>query len=207
MLGEHFESCGPGNQTQLYGGFGINAVLDLQTAYADVQCLELTRHSQCVRVGIPPFPRSCRTNFPLDDYASNGVITSVKTHDLLLQDVSIHGFTYRGIIGAIGEQLRKPRDNCLQRVGRLDFDDGSATHMVNAVLNLNYVTVEWNGCNQMYPALNQSRGASGCYSQQSGDWKDGIGSPGGTCITAHVDHSIFRYNTQDGFDLPSQRYR
>ncbi len=59
------------------------------------------------------------------------------------------------------------------------------------------VTIEWNGCNQAYPGA----GAISCYGQSDGGYGDGIGTPAGTCLTAHVDHSTFRYNTQDGYDM------
>lgn len=198
ILGEHYASCSANNATQLFGGYGVGAVLNLEAAYIDVQCLELTRHSNCVRIGVPAYPSGCRSDFPLDDYASNGIFTSTKTHDLLLQDLWIHGFTSRGIIGAIGGAVTARNvDIAYNGASGWDFDDGHATPMVNAVLNLDHVTVEWNGCNQAYPGS----GAASCYGQSTGGYGDGIGTPAHTCITANVDHSTFRYNTQDGFDF------
>ena len=198
ILGENYGGCSAQNKTQLFGGFGVGAVLSLRSAYVDVQCIELTRHSNCIRMGAPAYPSNCKTDFPLDDYASNGIIMNTSTHDVLLQDMWIHGFTSRGIIGPIGGLVTALRVVIAYNGGAgWDFDDGKGTPMVHAVLNLDHVTVEWNGCNQAYPGS----GAISCYGQSSGGYGDGIGTPAHTCITAHVDHSIFRYNTQDGFDF------
>ena len=199
ILGENYASCNASNKTQLFGGFGVSVVLPLNGAqYVDVGCIELTRHSQCIKYGSPANPGNCNTGYPLDDYATNGITTDTHTHDILLQDMWIHGFTSRGIIGPIGGTVTAERvDIAYNGAAGWDFDDGSATPNVNGVLNLDTVTIEWSGCNQAYPGT----GAVSCYSQSTGGYGDGIGTPGGTCLTTHVDHSTFRYNTQDGFDM------
>ena len=200
ILGANYANCGsPASMTQLHAGYGVNIALNLNGAkFVDIKCIELTRHSQCIKFGNPAVPSGCRTSFPLDDYASNGITTTNQTHDILLQDMYIHGFTSRGIIGPIGGTVTATRVDIAYNGGAgWDFDDGSSTPMINGVLNLSYVTIEWNGCNQAYPGT----GAISCYSQSTGGYGDGIGTPGGTCIAATVDHSIFRYNTQDGLDM------
>ncbi len=199
ILGENFGSCSQSNMTQLYGGYGVFETLNLQGAkYLTLQCIELTRHSQCARFGVPVYPSSCSSNPPLDDYATNGIVTDTGTQDVTLQDMWIHGFTSRGIIGPIGGTVNATRVNISYNgAAGWDFDDGIATPNVNGAINLSYVTVEWNGCNQAYPGP----GAVSCYGQSSGGYGDGIGTPTGTCLTAYVDHSTFRYNTQDGYDM------
>jgi hypothetical protein len=199
ILGENYASCGPGKQTQLFGGFGLGTVIGIVSTHdVDIECIELTRHSQCTKFGVPSIPGDCHTGYPLDDYASNGMGTNNQTRDILLQDVWIHGFTSRGIIGSIGGTITAKRVNISYNGGAgWDFDDGNSTPSINGAINFDYVTIEWNGCNQAYPGT----GAISCYSQSTGGYGDGIGTPGGTCITSHVDHSIFRYNTQDGFDM------
>jgi hypothetical protein len=199
ILGENYGSCSQSNMTQLYGGFGVVQALRLDGAqYVDVQCIELTRHSQCTFYGVPAYPANCSRTYPLDDYATNGMTTTNTTHDVLLQDMWIHGFMSRGIIGPIGGTVSATRVDIAYNGGAgWDFDDGSATPSVNAVVNFSYLTVEWSGCNQAYPGT----GAVSCYSQSTGGYGDGIGTPAGTCLSANVDHSIFRYNTQDGYDM------
>jgi hypothetical protein len=143
-------------------------------------------------------PGPCNTQYPLDDYATIGIATNTSTHDILLEDMYIHGFTSRGINGPIGGTINATRvDIAYNGAAGWDFDDGNATPNINGVINLSYVIIEWNGCNQAYPGT----GAVSCYSQSTGGYGDGIGTPAGTCLSATVDHSIFRYNTQDGFDM------
>jgi len=205
IYGENYGNCNSGGVTdqakltQLYGGYAVWSALNLSGAkYVDVECIELTRHSQCVRFGSPAFPSYCSSNFPIDDYASNGITTDVNTHDVLLQDMWIHGFTSRGIIGPIGGTVTARRvDIAYNGAAGWDFDDGKATPNINGLVNLIGVIIEWNGCNQAYPGA----GAISCYGQSDGGYGDGIGTPAGTCLTAHVDHSTFRYNTQDGYDM------
>jgi hypothetical protein len=109
----------------------------------------------------------------------------------------IHGFTSRGIIGPIGGAVTATRVTIgYNGAAGWDFDDGGATPSINGLLNATNLTVEWNGCNQAYPGT----GAVSCYSQSTGGYGDGIGTPAGTCISTNVTQSIFRYNTQDGYD-------
>ncbi|WP_158941616.1 choice-of-anchor Q domain-containing protein [Granulicella sp. S190] len=206
ILGENYASCSDGvgvtdrsKLTQLYGGHGVWSAINLRGAkFVDIQCIDLTRHSQCIRIGSPALPSGCNTSYPLDDYASNGIITDVNTHDILLQDMWIHGFVSRGIIGPIGGTVTANRVNIAYNGGAgWDFDDGNSTPNRNGTINLTYTTIEWNGCNQAYPGP----GVISCYSQSSGGYGDGIGTATGTCLSAHVDHSTFRYNTQDGYDM------
>ncbi len=208
ILGRNYASCKVGNaadptqMTQLFGGYGAGAVLNLTGAqFVDVECLELTRHSQCIRHGSPSYPSGCSSSFPLDDYDSEGVITDTSTHDLLLQDMWIHGHTDRGIIGPIGGTVTALRTTIsYNAMAGWDFDDGKATPIVNGQWNFLYSTIEWNGCNQEYP-ITHANPAISCYGQSSGGYGDGVGTPAGTGLNANVDHSTFRYNTQDGLDL------
>ncbi|WP_158943832.1 putative Ig domain-containing protein [Granulicella sp. S190] len=199
ILGENYASCTQANMTQLYGGHAVWADIDLRGAkYVTIQCLNLTRHSQCIIYGSPASPGDCSNNYPIDDYAVQGLVTNTSTHDVTLTDMWIHGFPSRGILGPIGGTINATRVDIAYNGGAgWDFDDGQQTPNINGVINLSYVTVEWNGCNQAYPGT----GAVSCYSQSTGGYGDGIGTPAGTCLTAHVDHSTFRYNTQDGYDM------
>lgn len=205
ILGGNYASCANGNVTdrstltQIFGGFGVGTALNLGGAqYVDVECLEITSHSQCINHGKPRLPRGCSHGSPLDDYDSEGIRTDVNTHDVLLQDLWIHGHTDRGIIGPIGGEVTARRvDIAYNGMAGWDFDDGNSTPSPNGVWNFIYSTIEWSGCNQIYPGA----GADTCYGQSDGGYGDGVGTPPGTCLTANIDHSTFRYNTQDGLDL------
>ncbi len=209
ILGENYQSCGTSSTTdkskltQLFGGFGLGTVLSLGGAqYVDVECLEITRHSDCITHGSPRFPSTCSNNTaPIDDFDSDGVTTNTSTHDLLLQDMWIHGHTDRGIIGPIGGLVTCLRcDISYNGMAGWDFDDGGATPSPNGTWVFNYSTISWNGCNQEYP-LTDTYPAISCYSQSTGGYGDGVGTPPGFCMNVSIDHSNFSYNTQDGLDL------
>lgn len=208
ILGENYASCSSGNATirskltQIFGGYGVGTALNLSGAqYVQVECLEITRHSQCITHGSPAYPSGCRTSYPLDDYDSDGISTSTGTRDVLLQDIWDHGHTDRGIIGPIGGVVTCLRcDIGYNGMAGWDFDNGSSTPSVNGVWNFSYSTIEWNGCNQQYPAVDPIPAIS-CYGQSNAGYGDGVGTPPGMCLTANIDHSVFRYNTQDGLDL------
>lgn len=184
--------------TQIFGGYGAFGVLDLSgSAFVDITGVELTRHSQCTIYGSGT-PAFCNKNYgTMDDYALNGIITSNSTHDVLMQNMNIHGFASRGIIGAIGgtETMVNVRISTNGGAGR-DFDDGSATPSVNGLINWTGVTIEFSGCNQAYP----SGLPASCYGQSNAGYGDGVGTPNSTCLAVNVMSSTFRYNVQEGLD-------
>ena len=210
ILGKNYASCNVGNagdstkMTQLFGGHGIYAVLNLNGAQnVQVQCLELTRHSSCVVHG-SPLPNDCHVptaDGGIQDYDGDGIVTNHKTSGILLQDMWIHGHTDRGIIGPIGGAVTANRINIdTNGMAGWDFDDGASTPSVNATLTMHYSTIQFSGCNQEYPLVDKVPVAS-CYDQNSGGYGDGIGTPTGSGLNVSIDHSVFQYNTQDGADL------
>ncbi len=203
ILGENYADCTrDASKTEIFGGFGVYAAMNLGGAqYVDVQCLNITRHSQCIVHGSPAFPGECNRNGPVDDYDSEGINTDAKTRDVLLQDLWVHGHTDRGIKGPIGGVVTANRvDIAYNGMAGWDFDDGNSTPSVNATLNFINSVIEWNGCNQEYP-ITHSYPAISCYGQSSGGYGDGIGTPANMGLDVNIDHSIFRYNTQDGEDF------
>ena len=211
ILGENYESCSNGTVTnrskltQIFGGFAVGTAFNLtDTQYVDVACIEITRHSQCVRSGVPPYPSGCSSSFPLDDFDTDGIATNNKTANVTMTDLWIHGHTSRGIIGPIGGPVTCLRCTISYNgMAGWDFDDGRSTpYGPGAAWNFLYSIIEWNGCNQEYP-ITHANPAISCYGQSDGGYGDGVGTPAGTGtgMSVTVDHSIFRYNTQDGLDL------
>ncbi|WP_433974176.1 beta strand repeat-containing protein [Tunturiibacter lichenicola] len=208
ILGENYAACSSGGVTtrsqltQIFGGFGVTEALNLTGAkFVDVECLEVTRHSQCIAFGSPAIPATCSSGSPTDDYDSDGVHTDNTTHDLLMQDLWIHGHIGRGIKGPIGGLVTCLRcDIAFNGGAGWDFDDGNATPIVNGNWQFLYSTIEWSGCNQEYPAVHAIPVVS-CYGQSTGGYGDGVGTPHGTGLSATIDHSKFIYNTQDGLDF------
>jgi len=199
ILGENYAQCTA--KTQLFGSYAVAAVMNLKGAqYVDVQCLEITDHAQCTRVGASAYPARCNSGYPLSDYAGSGVVTDAHTHDIVLQDLDIHGLTSRAILGPIGGLITVNRVRMAYNGGAgWDFDDGNGTHSVNGQVNASYLTVEWNGCNEEYPVTHAGPAIS-CYDDNSGGYGDGVGTPN-TPLDFTCDHCTFRYNTQDGLDL------
>jgi hypothetical protein len=201
ILGENFAGCNATNKTQIFGGFGIATPFDLSGAqFVDIQCLEITRHSNCIIYGSPAFPSGCAGQTPVADFDSDGIHTNMQTHDVLLQDLWIHGHTGRGIKGPIGAGpvTCERCDLAYNGEAGWDFDDDYGTpNAPGATWNFFDSIIEFSGCNQDYP--DQTHAIS-CYSQSSGGYGDGVGTPGGTCLNTNINNSIFRYNTQDGMD-------
>lgn len=208
ILGRNWEHCSAGSQpdkskmTEVFGGHGAGTALNLSGAqYTDVECINIARHSDCARHGDPRLPKDCRNDPPMDDYDSEGITTDNHTHDVLLQDLWIHGHTDRGIIGPIGGLVTANRvDISTNGMAGWDFDDGRGTPSINGVLHMADSTIEWSGCNQQYPATSPIPVAT-CYGQSNGGYGDGIGTPANYGMDVVIDHSVFRYNVQDGEDF------
>ena len=77
--GENYANCS--NKTQLYGGNTVNAIFNLRGANnVQIQCIEITDHSQCAVLGVRK-PLSC-SNTAIDDFAKSGILTDQNTHDI-----------------------------------------------------------------------------------------------------------------------------
>jgi hypothetical protein len=201
LLGENYRSCN--QKTELYGGFGLGTIINLNgSKNVDVECLELTDHSQCTRFGGGhPVSEGCNSSYPLSDYAQRGIVTNAETAGVVLKNLDIHGLTSQGIIGAIGGDVTADHVRIAFNGGAgWDFDDGRGTKSApGAIVHASYLTVEWNGCNEEYP-ITHAAPAFSCFDQDSGGYGDGVGTPD-TQLNFTCDHCTFRYNTQDGLDL------
>lgn len=195
--GENYASCT--TKTQLFGGYSVNGVFNLRdTNHVQLQCLEITDHSQCTTIGIRK-PISCDAGI-IDDFAKTGILTNQNTHDVTLQDLDIHGMRDNGINGAIGGSVTATRVRiAFNGSSGWNFDDGFSTKSVDGQMKWSYVTIEGNGCIEEYP-IAHTFPAAYCYDDGNGGYGDGVGTPD-TQISFAVDHSVIRYNTQDGLDL------
>ena len=199
FLGENYQHCT--SRPVFFGGYGVDRVLDLSgSAYVDVQCLDITDHGSCAHIGNS---NHCRTDFPLDDYASNGVVTGHETHDIQLIDLNIHGLSSNGIRGPVNGNISATRVRIAGNSGAgWNFDDGAGTSS-QGTITLSEVTVEWNGCSEEYPITHRLP-FHHCSDDNSAGYGDGIGTATSTSAAGwqwRVDQSTFRYNTQDGLDL------
>jgi len=200
ILGENYASCT--TKTQLFGGYAVGTVINLAgTQNVDVQCLEISDQSQCSREGTTAADNvQCSSSYPLDDYASVGIGTDNTTANVLLQDLNIHGLVSRAMLGPIGGTVTVKNVRMAYNGGAgWDFDDGNGTPSVNGNVLATGLTVEWNGCNEEYPIVDANP-ALKCFDQDSAGYGDGLGTPN-TPLNFTCDNCLFRYNTQDGFDL------
>ena len=210
ILGLNYASCtSPSAKAHINAGYGVARALSLDgTSYVDVQCIELTDHAQCSRVGATQFPSTCSSSYPLDDYATGGIDTTSTTTNILMQDMDIHGFTHYGLFGPIGTGITMTRVNVnFNGSAGWEFDDGYASQNgPNASINASYVTMTGNGCNEEYP-ITHAFPAISCYDDASGGFGDawsaqGTGRGGEMAyLSMTCDHCVVNYNTKDGFGM------
>lgn len=208
ILGQNYANCSTGGATnrpqlaQLFGGGGLGTVINMQGArYVDFECIEVTRHSQCIQHGTPAYPSVCVLG--TDDFDSNGIATDAKTSNLLLQDVWIHGHTTSGISGPIGGLITMNRvDVSFNGIAGWNFDDGHNTpDAPGSAIDAHYVTMEGNGCNEEYPIVHPFPAVS-CYDLESQGFGDSWSGQDTALDSFTCDHCSQFYNTKDGFIGP-----
>jgi hypothetical protein len=202
VLGVNYASCAsPTAKAHVNGGFGVGAVFSLVgTSYVDVACFDVTDFSNCGEAGQA---NSCHKNFPVGDYASNGILTNNTTTNTTITDVNIHGVASAGMLGATGDGVVVTRVSVSGNASSgWNMDDGSGATGSGHLILSNF-TAQWNGCAEEYPIVDALPYAD-CTDDNSGGYGDGIGTATATsnpAWTISVDHSTAANNTQDGFDL------
>jgi hypothetical protein len=205
--GENFANCTVnaktrtvGNATQLFGGFATTSVLDLSgTTGVKVQCLELTDHGSCVFWGSG---NQCSKNYPLSDYAQNGIQTSNKTTNLSVTNVVIHGFVNTGWFGPTGNGTVLTNIGWWGNVGanvNMDLGDGTTG---TGTLAVNHFYCGWSGFSEEYPIIDPLPFFNGL-DQNSGGYGDCFGTATAVSSPAWLlsfNYGIFEYSTQDGLD-------
>jgi hypothetical protein len=198
------------NLTQLYGGFGLFEVLNLQsTQYVDFQGFELTTHNgKCSTAGIPALGGGCKNTPPYADYASHGIATNNTTANITFQDDYIHGMNADGLFGPIGGPITMTRTFVgFNGLAGWNFDDGLGTpDAAGSALNWHHTIWEGNGCQEEYPIVDTFPAVS-CYSPSSGGFGDAISGQGGAGGSSVLDSFIADdyqaiLNTKDGFIGP-----
>ncbi len=213
ILGANYANCGPGRKTAIFGGFATLAVINLQaTSYVDVQCLDITDHSSCIKHGTAGLPSRCNNNVPISDYANSGIITVTNgvsnqlSGNILLQDLDIHGFPEDGIGGAIGGAITMTRvtDNYNGFAG-WDFDFRTSGNGIPnnplASITASYVTMWGNGCNEEYPIVDPIP-ITYCYSISNGGFGDAWSGQDSDLASMTCDHCLIAWNVKDAFFGP-----
>ena len=201
ILGGNFASCAaPAAKTQLHGGYGVSNVLNLAGAsYVDVACLDITDFSSCGKSGQA---NGCKTGYPLDDFASNGIALSRQTTHTNLTDLRIHGLAVSGIQGATGDGVVMTGLEVLGNASAgWNADSGDGTTGTGSLLVQKF-NLSWNGCAEEYPQVH-SLPYTDCTDQEHGGYGDGFGTATVASVPgwqAHFDQGVVSYNTQDGLD-------
>lgn len=120
--------------------------------------------------------------------------------NVVLQDLDLHTFDSRGVIGNIAGLWTATRVELeFNEQAGWDFDNNSGNPFTGGVFVGSYLGIDWNGCNGQFPASNPIP-VNQCFDQDSGGYGDGVGTPT-TQMNWSCDHCRATYNTQDGFDL------
>jgi hypothetical protein len=224
ILGQNYASCSTGNTTnnssltQIFGGFGVGEAINLAGAkYVDLECLEITRHSQCIArssvyngagwhdpMQLNPGTSMCGAG---DDTDSDGIVTDQNMHDITMQDLWIHGHASAGLQGPIGGLVTMKRVNIsFNGMAGWNFSDSSASgdtpNAPSAAVNASYVTMTGNGCFQEYPIVHTQFPAVACYDLYSGGFGDSWSGQDTDFASFSCDHCVQNYNTKDGFIGP-----
>ena len=194
-------SCPDGTQKVLInGGYGAGDVFGLNgSQYVDMIGLDISDLAQCGLAGIA---NGCDRGSPVyDDYASEGVTSSIGTGNVTLTDIRIHGLGADGWHGPIGGNVTFNRVYVgFNGNGGLNLDNGSGTGSSGGMFTINNSIIEWSGCIEEYPVVDAIP-ALKCFDQSSGGYGDAIGTPTNDGASFTIYKTIVRYSTQDGIDL------
>ena len=165
----------------------------------EVDCLELTDHSDCVYAHGHAWggtELTCNSeSYPFGDWAGGGIYAE-DASGVGLKNLDIHGFAHYGIWAG------RLRDWTLEDVrvagnGWVGWDgDISGSDSNTGKMTFRHVTVEWNGCAETYP----DEEPTGCWAQTAGGYGDGIGT-GATAGDWTFEDCRILHNTSDGLDL------
>ncbi|MCK5580811.1 MAG: right-handed parallel beta-helix repeat-containing protein, partial [Candidatus Omnitrophica bacterium] len=178
---------------ELWGTERITKILNLDgTSNVEIQCIEVTDHSDCQEHG----PNPCnRSSFPFGDWGQTG-LTASDSDNVLLKNVNIHGMGYRGVYAGRlsnwtvedSKIVSNPFVGWDGDIDGSDYNTGTMTFI--------RTEVKFNGCGETYPEQQPYN----CYSQDQGGYGDGFGTgfTGGDWVFYECDIS---HNASDGLDL------
>ena len=190
---------------QLWANGGARAILSLhRAANIEINCLELTDHSPCIKshnhAGNAKGETSrCSSESPFGSWGENGIVAS-DASNVVLRQLNIHGMAANGVNA--GRLKDWTLDRVILRANGWAGWDGNISHGRPAGSSnsgrINFLggEIAWNGCGERYPGTD----IFGCWAQQQGGYGDGLGTPasGGEWL---FDGVRIHHNTSDGLDL------
>nr|WP_311719288.1 putative Ig domain-containing protein [Edaphobacter lichenicola] len=218
ILGQNAGNCHDSGHTHLVNPTilsGIDAafvVLDTRgTDYVDISCIEITQPDTCTMVAGAGQCTDSKNYVRYGGLLLN-YLTQQGPSNLTLQDLAIVGTAGSGILGS---KLNKSSSDVFSATdvyvignGQAGWngDGGGCNTSCETVgtMNISYATIDWNGCVAVKPydmtKPDTQNAFNYCYGQESGGYGDGFVQIAAGNMTMNVDHSHFRWNTQDGFD-------
>jgi hypothetical protein len=223
VKGQNYGSChtaghtGLVNPTVIEGINGIFAGLNVQgTNGVTISCVEITQPDNCTSAGIGFGPGQCSTSSNYITVA--GLVLEYQTAqgpaNLTLTDFAAVGLEGRGIMGSHLNRLSTDTFTAsdIYIIGNgqagWDGDGGGCGTSCESVgtMNVSYADIEWNGCLALKPyniGISPETAPNSfnyCYGQSTSGYGDGFVQIAAGNLTLNMTHSMFKYNTQDGFD-------
>ncbi|HEX3969456.1 MAG TPA: Ig domain-containing protein, partial [Edaphobacter sp.] len=205
------------NPTIFSGLNGVFAVLQVGgTNGVTISCIEVTQPDTCTSAGSGQGPGQCTSASNYVGYA--GLMLAYQTGqgpaNMTLTDFAVVGASSRGIMGShinlLSTDTFTASDIYVIGNGQAgwDGDGGGCNTSCESVgsMNLSYLDIEWNGCMAVKPyniGLSPETAPNAfnyCYGQNTSGYGDGFVQLAAGNLTLNVTHSMFKYNTQDGFD-------
>ena len=207
--------------TILSGINGVFAVMDVQgTTGVSLSCIEMTQPDNCSRSGVGSGGGcSNSANFISTAGLILEYLTAQGPRNLTMTDIAVDGTAVDGILGShlntMSGDVITGSDIYLIGNGHAGWNSdgsgcGTSCESIGT-MNLSHLDVEGNGCVLLKPfdvshslpggfLGNGSNSFDLCFGQNTGGYGDGFVLIAAGAFTVNIDHSIFKYNTQDGFD-------
>jgi hypothetical protein len=203
------------NPTILSGINGVFTVLGVQgTSGVTISCIEVTQPDNCTSAGAGHGPGQCTSSSNFVNYA--GLVLEYQTGqgpaNMTLTDFAVIGTANRGIMGShlnlTSTDVFNASDIYLIGNGQSgwDGDGGGCNNSCESVgtMNISYADIELNGCLSLKPynfSIPPSQNPFNyCYGQNTSGYGDGFVQIAAGDLKLNIDHSAFKYNTQDGGD-------
>lgn len=191
ILGKGWDS-GCTSPTQLWGTERANLIINLNgSSNVELQCLDITDHSDCQVQG----PKPCnRDTLPAGPWAKEGISAS-DSSNVLIKNVSIHGL-FAGIhAGRLKNWTLEDSKIVNNSFVGWDGDIGAYNSSNSGYMNFNRVKVQYSGCGETLGLQ-----PFNCYSQDQGGYGDGLGTHQ-TSAKWTFNDCDFSHNVSDGLDL------
>lgn len=195
ILGKGWDN-GCNQPPQLWGTERADRVLNLLgSSNVEVQCLEVTDHSDCQEFG----PKACnRDTAPYGQWASKGLFAA-DSSNVLIKNVNIHGMAHHGVHAARLKDWTVEDSKIFANsfVG-WDGDMGATASSNSGTITFTRTAIKYSGCSETYPGPGLV--PFNCYSQDQGGYGDGLGTnkTKANWVFNQVD---FSNNVSDGLDL------